>query len=160
VTISSRIEAILAQRGIFLRSELGTRCLRIRPSGLSWILNYLNQPDSSASNFSEKFLNTSFLQAVASFQKTEKSWRELRILAVSIPVYESEAYCQLVIYLNAHPPRLFHTFAPDVHEIGESFAVSVLANGKLKIRAPTRAFIEFSEDQVSSLNAGGLLRIS
>ena len=150
-TLSNKDKAALASRGIFVTTRLSESEIGLTPVGISWLLNYLHSSGKIGSS-----LNLKLLKDVAKFQAMKNAWRELRFMAVPIPVYSTN-YFQLTFYLEGSPPRAFLAFSPSISSIPEIFDVPHMQEGVFKTRNDQIVQIIFSAIEVEQLSKGNRL---
>lgn len=150
-TLSNKDQAVLASRGIFVTTRLSESEIELTPVGVAWLLNYLYSSKKIGSS-----LNLKLLKDVVKFEAMKSTWRELRFMAVPIPVYSTN-YFQLTFYLEGSPPRAFLAFSPGISSIQQTFYVPRMEGGVFKTRNDQVVTITFSAIEVEQLSKGNRL---
>ncbi|CAD5378997.1 conserved hypothetical protein [Pseudomonas sp. OF001] len=147
-----RDEALLRQRGIEVERDyhFGVRYV-FSLQGLFWLFNYLHEkptPDKKPR------LTAELLKELARV-RVGKDWRELRVKAVTLPVYNSDKYFQLAIYLNGTPPLSVRNLGPYPVMVAQvSFQV---LSSLISLVPSTDAVWWLTDDERQRLSAGEYL---
>lgn len=156
-TLNNRDLDSLRLRGIHVESGHPEINITLSTYGVAWLFNYLD-----ISGLVGETISLKMLKEIAQFNPSEKQWRDLRFKSVTIPVYEDTVYFQLVFYLNASPPRVFHSFDPNSEAaklIQDILLVYPTVNGVFRVRQDQDVKIIFSKSEVEELKNGTLMSI-
>lgn len=144
----------LQTRGITIEEDklFGARVVTFSSTGMAWLLNYLAEHDLGSPS-----LSWSFLAGLSSFEPGG-AWRDMRIKAAALPVYDDRDYCVYFFYLNGSPPRQLHMFRPDGTKAeGGTIRYGATRDLPFRIAADQDVMIQLSEDEHSDLLKGAVV---
>ena len=144
----------LQTRGITIEEDklFGARVVTFSSTGMAWLLNYLAEHDLGS-----PALSWSFLAGLLSFEPGG-AWRDMRIKAAALPVYDDREYFVYFFYLNGSPPRQLHMFRPDGSKAeGGTIRYGATRDLPFRIAADQDVMIQLSEDEHSDLLKGAVV---
>jgi hypothetical protein len=147
--LSNAVLKDLIQKGIHIdESDPDGVFVKFDTVGLYWVFNYLNLTERSYSSFSLKLLKD-----VASFGRNGE-FRELRMKAFKVPVYDGDVYMQLAVYLNGTPPRKYTAIPPaanDMNKVNGLIEIPLSTGGVFKNNEELYLAISLTDDQADQL---------